>query len=84
VIFSGLPPSQSARPVDLNELHYREQTLVGSYGCCFQDGVDALELLASGKVEVADMITHRLALWDMATALDLVERKESLKILLYP
>jgi len=84
VIFSGLPKENAVQPIDLNELHYREQTLVGAYGCVYRDGADALTLLASGNVPVADLITHRLPLWDIGQALDLVERRESWKILLFP
>ncbi len=84
VIFSGLGKETSVMPVDYNQLHYLEQTLVGAYGCCYRHGVQALELLGSGQVQVDDMISHRMPLSRLDEALDLVERRQCMKIHLYP
>ena len=46
--------------------------------------LDALAWLADGTVPVADMISHRLPLASLEEALQLVEKRESIKILLYP
>lgn len=84
VVFSGLPREDGVLPVDCNMLHYLEQTVVGAYGCCFRHGEEALALLASGRLDVADMITHRIPLANLAGALDLVADRECLKVHLYP
>ena len=84
VIFSGLPPDDCFLPLDLNQIHYKEQTIVGAYGCSFRHGEEALALISAGKVVVNDMISHRLPLTDLAKALDLVETRQGMKILLYP
>ncbi len=84
VIFSGLPPRDCSLPIDLNQLHYMEQTLVGAYGCSFRHGKEALALISTGRVVVNDMISHRLPLTDLSLALDLVESRQGMKILLYP
>ena len=84
VVFSGLAPAQALRPLDLNRLHYLEQTLVGAYGCGPRHGPQALELIASGAVQVADLVTHRLPLWKLAAGLDLVATRAGLKVLLDP
>jgi len=84
VIFSGLAPDNCFLPLDLNQLHYMEQTIVGAYGCSFRHGKEALALISSGRVSVNDMISHRLPLTDLAQALNLVESRQGMKILLYP
>lgn len=84
VVFSGLLPCHDPVPVSLNQLHYHEQTLVGAYGCAYRHGVQALEWLSDGTVAVEDMISHRLPLEALEEALQLVEKRESTKILLYP
>lgn len=84
VVFSGLGKDTSVMPVDYNQLHYLEQTIVGAYGCCYRHGVQALELLAGGQVRVDDMISHRMPLSRLDEALDLVERRQCMKIHLYP
>jgi L-iditol 2-dehydrogenase len=84
VVFSGLLPQADAIPLSFNQLHYYEQTLVGAYGCAYRHGVQALAWLTDGTVAVADMISHRLPLASLEEALQLVEQRESIKILLYP
>lgn len=84
VVFSGLPPGNDQLAVSFNQLHYLEQTIVGAYGCCYRHGLQALDYLASGKVTVKDMISHRMPLDNLAQALDLVENRKGMKILLYP
>lgn len=84
VIFSGLSPVHAVQAIDLNQLHYYEQTLVGAYGCAPRHGMQALNLLASGAVPVADLVTHHLSLWDLATGLDHVAQRTGMKVLLDP
>lgn len=84
VIFSGLSPASTLQAIDFNQLHYYEQTLVGAYGCAPRHGLQALNLLASGAVPVADLVTHHLSLWDLATGLDHVAQRTGMKVLLDP
>lgn len=84
VVFSGLLPADDPIPLSLNQLHYYEQTLVGAYGCAYRHGVHALDWLADGTIDVEDMISHRMPLSSLDDALQLVENRESIKILLYP
>jgi len=84
VIFSGLPKNGAVMPVDLNQLHYHEQTIVGAYGCSYYHGVQALNMLRDGQVKVKDMISHKMKLEALDEALGIVERREGMKILLYP
>ena len=84
VSFSGLPPSGDRISVSFNQLHYLEQTIVGAYGCSFRHGVQALEMIASGLVPVKELISHKMPLWELGKALDLVAEKKGMKILLYP
>jgi threonine dehydrogenase-like Zn-dependent dehydrogenase len=46
--------------------------------------VHALDWLADGTIDVEDMISHRMPLSMLDDALQLVENRESIKILLYP
>ncbi len=84
VVFSGLLPVDDCVDVTLNQLHYHEQSLVGAYGCAYRHGVQALDWLAEGTIPVEDMISHRMPLASLEEALQLVENRESTKILLYP
>ncbi len=83
VLFSGLAPASAVQGIDLNALHYHEQTLVGAYGCSLRHGRQALDLIARG-LPVADLITHRLALADLEHGLELVAQRQAMKVLLFP
>ena len=84
VVFSGLPKDDDRIEVSFNQLHYLEQIIVGAYGCCYRHGVQALNLLSDRAIKVEDMISHRMQLYDLSTALELVEHRKGMKILLYP
>lgn len=84
VVFSGLSRETAVQPVDLNRLHYLEQTVVGAYGCSRRHGEQALAWIAAHRVGVEDLISHRFALHELGRALDLVRRRQAMKVLLYP
>ena len=84
VVFSGLNPADDPLAVCFNQLHYYEQTLVGAYGCSYRHGMQALSLIADGRVAVEDMISHRMPLDDLDMALEMVANRRGMKILLYP
>ena len=84
VVFSGLSKETPAITTDFNQLHYLEQTVVGAYGCCYRHGRQAIALLQSGRLEVRDLISHRMPLSRLAEALELVANRQCMKIHLYP
>lgn len=84
VVFSGLPRDNCAQSIDLNSLHYLEQTIVGAYGCSYRHSVQAIDWINSGKIEVEDMISHEFPLEELEQALELVRTRMGMKILLYP
>jgi L-iditol 2-dehydrogenase len=65
---------------------WRDQIkIVSTYAGPPADSLAAMELLASGKVEVEDMITHRLPLDRTADGFRLVaEGSESIKVIIKP
>jgi len=83
-LFGGLPKDDSVIQSDSNLIHYRELSVVGSYGSAPRHNREALSLIASGKVPVADLITHRLPLDCVADAIDLVARGEGIKVVIEP
>jgi len=84
VLFSGLSPTETLQSVDFNALHYHEQSLVGAYGCSYRHGEQALDWISSGKVQVDDLISHRMPLSQLDQAIKLVREQQCMKILLYP
>jgi L-iditol 2-dehydrogenase len=81
VMFSGL--KEPAR-LDLNQVHYKELSVIGAYGCTAGQNRRALELLANGAVPVGRIISHGLPLGEVVQGLELMERRAALKIVIHP
>jgi L-iditol 2-dehydrogenase len=82
--FGGLPKDKPLITVDSNLVHYRELTIVGASGSSPAHNAQALELIASGAVPVADLITHRVPLDQTLAAFDIVARGEAIKVTVEP
>ena len=83
-LFGGLPKDAPTITVDSNLVHYRELTIVGVNGSSPDHNKQALSLIASGQVPVADLITHRLPLDRVLDALEIVARGEAIKVTIEP
>jgi L-iditol 2-dehydrogenase len=83
-LFGGLPPTDPIIALDANLVHYRELSVVGANGSSPAQNALALELIASGEVPVGDLITTRLPLERALEALDIVARREGIKVTVEP
>jgi L-iditol 2-dehydrogenase len=83
-LFGGLPRDDSIIASDSNLIHYRELSVVGAYGSAPRHNREALELIATGRVPVGDLITHRLPLDRVLDAIDVVARGEGIKVVIEP
>ena len=61
-IFSGPRPGNYEEQIDLRSMHYREQMIVGAYGCSSRQNREAVELLTTGKIKADWIITKRTTL----------------------
>jgi L-iditol 2-dehydrogenase len=78
--FGGLPKDRPTITCDANIVHYREVGIVGANGSSPAHNQQALALIASGEVPVADLITHRLPLERTIEAIQTVTRGEAIKV----
>lgn len=82
VVFAVPPPGEDY-PMPLNDLWRREVTLRTAYGAAPDDLATALDLIATGRVEVEDLVTHRLPLDRIAEGFKLVaDATESVKVVI--
>ncbi|WP_436528089.1 zinc-dependent dehydrogenase [Actinoplanes sp. HUAS TT8] len=82
--FGGLPKDKPTITCDSNLVHYRELMIIGANGSSPAHNKQALELVATGAVPVADLITHRLPLDRAIDAFGIVERGEAIKVTIEP
>jgi L-iditol 2-dehydrogenase len=79
------PPAPGAPlPVDGAEIFLRELDVTASYSATAVEMRAALGLLVDGTIDPSSLVTHRLGLDDVALALDLQRRGETLKAVIVP
>lgn len=83
-LFASLPAGKSTIAVDSRVIHYRELTIVATSDSTPQQVRQALRLLKSGQVRADLLVTHTLPLKDFKQAFELMENKESLRVVLKP
>ncbi|MBI4697674.1 MAG: zinc-binding dehydrogenase [Nitrospirae bacterium] len=83
ILFFAVPDADVAFPYV--KFWRDEITVTFSYGASPDDLRTSLELIASGTVNVRDMITHRVALSDIQTGFNLAsDARNSLKVVIVP
>jgi len=83
VSFGGVAPGQIL-PVDIGHLHYHEIALLPIYHHTPRDVAEAVRQLAAGEVPVERLVTGRLPLAEIRTALQSVADRATLRTLLFP
>lgn len=82
-VFAESPPGAELA-LDPNTI-YHETALVGTYSSAPADQVEAMRLIADRRVDLEQLVTHRLPLDELQHAFDLaVEGTDALKILINP
>jgi L-iditol 2-dehydrogenase len=82
--FAGLPKSNPLAPLDVNQIHYKELEISGSYSEKKSDFQAAFALLQSGRFPADKIITHTLPLSEITRAFTLMESGEALKVCIDP
>jgi L-iditol 2-dehydrogenase len=84
VFFASLPKGSSEICLDSRLIHYGELRVMGSSDSRPEHVARAVALLAGGAIDADALITHVLPLRDLHAALELMKRRQSLKVLLRP
>jgi L-iditol 2-dehydrogenase len=67
-----------------NDIVFKEITVSGSYDYRWIDFEEALQLIASGRVNIQSLISHRFSLDEIHKGIEAMERKEAVKVLIEP
>lgn len=85
ILFFAVPDPTVRIPIPITQFWRNEITIKTSYGAAPRDLEESLKILAQRKINVTDMITHRLSLREIAEGLRLMsEANESLKVIIEP
>jgi L-iditol 2-dehydrogenase len=83
-LFGGLPKDDPMITIDANTVHYTELVISGPAGSTPAHNQQALEMIGSGAVPVADLITDELPLDRVHDAITAVESGTSIKVVIVP
>ncbi|MEM2109562.1 MAG: zinc-dependent dehydrogenase [Candidatus Odinarchaeota archaeon] len=84
ILFYAVPPPETRITVDINRLWRDDVTVKMSYAAAPSDLYKALQLIKSKRINVVDMITHRLPLKEAQKGFKIAASSdESLKVILY-
>ncbi|MGC1784749.1 MAG: alcohol dehydrogenase catalytic domain-containing protein [Acidobacteriaceae bacterium] len=81
-LFAGLPVNDTAITLDSNLIHYKELTVTGTTGCSTDDCRRSMELITSGKVNLASLISRRYRLDQVSDAFSATRAGNMLKVVL--
>ena len=85
VLFFAAPEPGIDIPLPINEFWRNGITLMPTYGAAPEDLVAAIEIIRNKRVNLKDMITHRLGLEEAAKGFQLVAKaQESIKVIIEP
>ena len=85
VLFFAVPDPTVKIPLPINQFWRNETNIQTSYGAAPNDIEEAIKILTTKKLNVADMITHRLPLRETQEGYQLMTTiGESLKVILEP
>jgi L-iditol 2-dehydrogenase len=85
ILFFAVPDPTVKVPLPINQFWRNEITLRTSYGAAPNDLEDSMAVLATKRLNIKDMITHRLSLSEAQEGFRLMAQAgESLKVILEP
>jgi L-iditol 2-dehydrogenase len=83
VLLFGVAPPSARATIAPYDIYRREITITGSFTNPFTFDA-AVALLATGRVQVQELISHRVALPDLPGAIEMVEARQAMKVVVQP
>lgn len=82
-LFGGVPAGTTIL-LEPNKIHYKEMAVMGSHGSTPRQHKMALDLIASGKIDMKKYISHHYPLEEIRTAFQTTESGEGMKVIVLP
>ncbi len=82
--FGGVPKDDPAIPLLSNFIHYREAYITGSHGSTPEQHAKALNMIATGSVDVSDLVSESIPLSKIMDGFELAASGKLAKIIITP
>jgi L-iditol 2-dehydrogenase len=83
-LFASLPKGSSEITFDSRVIHYSELRIIGASDSRPEHVQKAINLMAERKLDMNNIVTHKIKLTDFHRGLKFMQNKESLKVLIFP
>jgi len=83
-LFASLPKGSSEITFDSRIIHYSELRIVGASDSRPEHVQKAIDLMADEKLDMSNIVTYKVKLADFHDGLELMQKKQSLKVLIIP
>lgn len=83
-VFAGLPHGTSPPTIDTNAVHYRQLLLTGTTGSSVRQYRRTVDLVASGQLGLAPLVTLHLPLTEVERAFARARERAVLKVVIVP
>ena len=83
-LFGGLPQGKTVPEFNTNAIHYKELTVVGCHGSVPRQHKKAIDMIASGKMDIDPIVTHHFSLDQIHEAFAAAEGQAGLKVIVHP
>ncbi len=80
-LFAGFSKGVVAE-LDVNAIHYNEIAVTGAFGLTRLQFQRALDMIASGQIELQSFLTHRFDLSEISQALAMAEQGSAIKVVI--
>jgi L-iditol 2-dehydrogenase len=84
VYFAGLPKHDPVSALDMNQLHYKELSILGAYGATHRQYRITMDYLARRQEELGRVVTHRFPLDRIAEGFETIRSGTGLKVVIQP
>lgn len=84
VYFAGLPKHDPVSPLDMNQLHYKELSILGAYGATHRQYRITMGYLNRRREDLAGVVTHRFPLDRIDRAFETIRSGAGLKMVILP
>jgi L-iditol 2-dehydrogenase len=78
-LFAGFSKGDMSE-MDINAIHYNQITVTGAFGLSRRNFDDAFDMVASGRLNVAQLITDTFPLEETARAFEVAESGSAIKV----
>jgi len=82
VLLFGVPYKGTVLDYDVSELLNNEISIIPSNAAVEEDTREALQLIAEGKINVSELVTHRFGIDEFLEAVKVAESGEAIKVLI--